>query len=87
LWARRARPIPATCICALAALLTKSSKITEQIAAFLEPSAEKETLEETKDAVQSELSKVSVPIVVMVDDLDRLAPAELLEMLQLVLSS
>ena len=71
-------------ICLLAALLTKSAKITEQIAAFLEPGAERETLEETRAAVQSEISKLSAPIAVMVDDLDRLTPAELLEMLQLV---
>lgn len=71
-------------ICLLAALLTKSAKITEQIAAFLEPGAEKEPLEETKANVQGELSKLSAPIVVMVDDLDRLTPTELLEMLQLV---
>lgn len=67
-------------ICLLAALLTKSAKI----AAFLEPGAEKEALEETRSAVQSELSKLTAPIAVMVDDLDRLTPAELLEMLQLV---
>jgi predicted KAP-like P-loop ATPase len=44
----------------------------------------KETLEETRAAVQTEFSKLSAPIAVMVDDLDRLTPAELLEMLQLV---
>jgi predicted KAP-like P-loop ATPase len=71
-------------VCLLAALLTKSAKITEQIVAFLEPGAEKEPLEETKANVQGELAKLSTPIVVMVDDLDRLTPLELLEMLQLV---
>ena len=71
-------------VCLLAALLTKSAKITGQIVTFLEPGAEKEPLEETKANVQVELAKLSAPIVVMVDDLDRLTPSELLEMLQLV---
>lgn len=68
----------------VAALLTWLFKVAEQIAAFKEPGTEKETLEEVKSAVRKELAELSAPILVLVDDLDRLTPTELLEIFQLV---
>jgi len=68
----------------LIALLTWSSKFTEQLAAFHESGAKDQSLEDVKAAVRKQLSGVSMPILVVIDDLDRLTPSELLEMLQLV---
>ncbi len=68
----------------IAALLTWSSKVAEQIAAFQESGAEKETLEEVKSAVRKELAELSAPILVLIDDLDRLTPTALLKIFQLV---
>jgi hypothetical protein len=66
------------------AVLTWSSNFAEQVAAFYEAGAEKQSLEEVKADVREELSELSAPILVVVDDLDRLTPSELLEMFQLV---
>jgi predicted KAP-like P-loop ATPase len=68
----------------LVGLLTWSSKFSEQMAAFHEAGAETQTLEEVKADVRKELTGLSTPILVLIDDLDRLTPAELLEMFQLV---
>jgi predicted KAP-like P-loop ATPase len=68
----------------LVALLTWSSKLTEQLAAFCEAGADEQSLEEVKAAARRQLGQLSMPILVVVDDLDRLTPSQLLEMLQLV---
>lgn len=68
----------------IAALLTWSTRVAEQVAAFQEAGAEKEPLEEVKFEVRRELSEIDRPILVLIDDLDRLTPSELLEIFQLV---
>lgn len=68
----------------IAALLSWSTRVAEQVAAFQEAGLDKEPLEQVKWEVRKELSDLDRPILVLIDDLDRLTPSELLEVFQLV---
>jgi predicted KAP-like P-loop ATPase len=69
-----------------AAVLSRSGKIAEAIANYFEEkgSAEQKTLEEAKDALAQSLQKRSSPIVVILDDVDRLTDAQVALLFQLV---
>jgi len=69
-----------------AAVLSRSGKIAEGIADYFEKkgSAEQKTLEEAKDALVESLQKRRSPIVVILDDIDRLTDAHVALLFQLV---
>jgi predicted KAP-like P-loop ATPase len=70
----------------LAGTLRFASTFTKSVADILSVRTEKgrRTLEEVKLDVAKTLKELPVPVLVVVDDLDRLTPAETLELLQLV---
>lgn len=71
---------------AFATILNFSSSFAERIVAFLEVGLDigRKTLEEVKGELAEALKALTLPVLVVIDDLDRLTPAEILEMFQLV---
>lgn len=69
-----------------ALLLAWSTRAARAVAAFFEPGVEigKKSLEEVKVELGRELSKLRGPILVVVDDADRLTPQEIQQLFQLV---
>lgn len=70
----------------LAALLHWWSKFAEYVAGFMEASVAngKRSFEEVKAELASELRSLQAPLLVVIDDVDRLVPSEALELFQLI---
>ncbi len=70
----------------LAALLKFSSSVAEKVAGFLEVGVEtgRKTVEEVKAELAAELKDLRTPILVVIDDVDRLTPQEIQELFQLI---
>jgi predicted KAP-like P-loop ATPase len=70
----------------IAAPLLWISKVAEQIGNFLAagPEVGKESLEEIRSKLRSSLSDMQKPLLIVLDDLDRLRPSELTNVVQLV---
>lgn len=61
-----------------------SSKVIQLVGEFIAVGADQDPLEDVKAALGAVLKPLTAPILIVVDDIDRLVPAELMEMLQLV---
>lgn len=70
----------------LAALMRWSSRVAATASELLAVGVEtgRKTLEEVKDEMAAELKALSSPVLVVLDDLDRLSPKEAVELFQLV---
>lgn len=70
----------------LAVLLHWSSRSAELVAQLIEPSAEigRWSLEEVKEELADSLRCLATPLLVVIDDIDRLIPSEVQELFQLI---
>ena len=84
--ARYAAGLVAALLVGLAAVLGWSSKFAEFVAGFVEAGGEigKRSLEEVKAALAGELRSLKAPLLVVIDDVDRLVPTEAQELFQLI---
>lgn len=84
--AQYAAVMVAALLVGLAAVLLWSSKFAEFVAGFVEAGVEigKRSLEEVKAALADELRSLNAPLLVVIDDVDRLVPTEAQELFQLI---
>lgn len=73
-------------VAAFAGLLKYSSRVAEKVAALVEVGVEvgRRSLEEVKRDLAESLRGLEAPVLVVIDDVDRLTPAEMQELFQLV---
>ena len=85
-WVAAIVVIVASVALVMAAVLTKSAEFTEELASLFSKHDEAmaRSLDEIKDSLASDLSTLDAPVVIVIDDLDRLAPDQIQLMFQLV---
>jgi predicted KAP-like P-loop ATPase len=78
--------IVAPLLVGLAALLAWSAKAAALVGSFIEPGVEigRRSLEEVKLELAETLRRLTAPLLVVIDDVDRLVPAEVQELFQLI---